>query len=393
MRAWLLAVLSGLALLVLNGSAPPPSLPQDAYVWQRHWTPALHGALRQSRELVAHWRVLFSEMEKSGHEFEASVDRQALAATRRPVIEVFRIDGLFPLPKSHSGVGEPEGAWEQSHNVSGVEFDYDCATAKLPSYVRFLGGIRWHMGIAHLSITVLPAWMDSPVLPELLRRVDESVLQVHAVRDPHQALFDPVAARAWIDRYAAITPGPFRVALPDYGARAVWADDGRLVAVESEVPRLAGGEHATELMAMPRDVAALLEDLRLYPPPHFAGVVWFRLPTADDSLAWSPETWSAVVRGDNLNDRIDVTRRTDPGQGFDDIVLANRGSVDGPLPAAIELPSSCTIADGANGYERADDGERIALRRMQSGLLRAGHDRTIGWMRCAHVGGDFNVRP
>ena len=42
------------------------ALPQDAYVWQRQWTPALASALDRSADLVRAWRVLAAQSDPAG---------------------------------------------------------------------------------------------------------------------------------------------------------------------------------------------------------------------------------------------------------------------------------------------------------------------------------------
>ena len=88
------------------------------------------------------------------------------------------------------------------------------------SYAQFLVRLRAIPDIPRtLSITALPAWLSSPEIDRVIAAADEVVLQVHAVRAPTSGLFDPALARSWIDEFGARTTKPFRVALPDYGAR------------------------------------------------------------------------------------------------------------------------------------------------------------------------------
>jgi hypothetical protein len=206
-------------------------------------------------------------------------------------------------------------------------------------------------------------------------------------------LFDARIARNWIDAFDARTEKPFRVALPDYGARVIEADDGRVIAIESEMPKLAGGDRTLDLMARPSDVADLLDDLSRNLPRHFAGIVWFRLPTADDSLTWSLATWRAVIMGKSLRADVQVVARPTPTSDLSNIVLVNRGDVDSMLPAAIGLPDDCRLADGVNGYALDTGGGKIILRRLQTALLRAHREQIIGWARCNSSRGTFDVRP
>ena len=69
------------------------ALPQDAYIWQRKWTPALRVALKQSSDLVHAWRVLAAYSDEGGHLQSVAVDWKALKSSGRPVIAVVRING------------------------------------------------------------------------------------------------------------------------------------------------------------------------------------------------------------------------------------------------------------------------------------------------------------
>jgi Protein of unknown function (DUF3142) len=390
----LLVLLTALLGLARSSGIPPPSTAQDAYVWQQVWTPALLSALQSSRDVVTQWRVLAAETDASGALRPVAVNWTALAATHRPVIAVIRIDGSLQHWNEDAlltKTGELLTEWRKLPSPpSGLEIDYDCDTAQLAHYAGFLARLRsvWNR---RLSITALPTWLSSPVLDRVVAAADEVVLQVHAVRAPQNGLFDPMLARQWIDAFDRRTVKPFRVALPDYGARIVRSDDGRILAIESEEPRLAGGDQATELLAKPAEVARLLVDLARAPPVHFAGIVWFRLPTADDARTWSPETWRAVMTGRDLKTQLDVVARASTTRGMADIVLVNRGGIDAELPRAVGLPQGCALADGVNGYTLDDSARNISLHRLQSALLHAHREQTIGWMRCAR--GNFDVRP
>ena len=88
----LLLILLPTACLAAS-SATHGALSQDAYVWQRHWTPAVASALDQSADLVRAWRVLAAQSDGAGRLRATAVDWSALAATKHPAIAVFRIDG------------------------------------------------------------------------------------------------------------------------------------------------------------------------------------------------------------------------------------------------------------------------------------------------------------
>jgi Protein of unknown function (DUF3142) len=397
-RAKLPLLLLMTALAVLSGGSPTHRhLPSDAYIWQRRWTPAVAAALEQAAGQIRAWRVLVAEADVHGNWSLASVDWAALKRSKRPVIFVVRIDGQLARLNDSSMVDGLAGmiaGWRRSDvPVAGLEIDHDCATARLAAYARFLSALRARLDRAvPLSITGLPAWLSSPEVDEVFAPADEIDLQVHAVQNPRMGLFDRQRARAWIAELSHRTRKPFRVALPAYGSRVTWREDGSILTVESEMPLLAGGDSALELMASPQEVAALVRELQDDSPANLVGIAWFRLPTNGDRRAWSIETWRAVVLGRPLQARVEATIRPSDTPGMNILVLSNPGDIDADLPRRVELPDSCTIGDGANGYTPIAGAARLTLRRQQSGLLHSHHQQVIGWMRCAPAQSEIHVR-
>ncbi|MGA2411987.1 MAG: DUF3142 domain-containing protein [Candidatus Binataceae bacterium] len=309
---WLLVLLLILFSTQPGGIPKQRYLPNDAYVWQRRWTPAVAASLVESSDLIRAWHVLAAEADPRGNWSFASVDWTALKRSNRPVIFVVRIDGQLAYLDQNSiadGVASMIGQWRRSDlPIAGVEIDYDCGTARLAAYAHFLTMLHTRLGrTLPLSITALPTWLTSPEADDVFAQADEIDLQLHAVQNPHLGLFDRDRARDWIEELAHRTAKPFRVALPAYGARVSWRADGSLLAVESEMPLLAGGDSAVELMASPREVAALVRDLGDDPPANLVGIVWFRLPTNDDRRAWSINTCRAVLQGRPLQSRVEAT--------------------------------------------------------------------------------------
>jgi len=189
------------------------------------------------------------------------------------------------------------------------------------------------------------------------------------------------------------TDRPFRVALPDYGVRVSRRADGSILAVESEEPLFAGGYSASELMALPEDVSALLGDLQRHAPASLLGIVWFRLPVAGDIRAWSPETWRTVVLGKPLQTHIEARAEKSNTPGMSDIVLINQGESDGGLPPRIDLTPSCTVADGINGHTLKHRESGFSIERQQAGLLPGHQRRLIGWMRCSPAQVAIHAQP
>jgi hypothetical protein len=393
---WLLLLL--MPLCMSPAAIPEPRyLPNDAYVWQRRWTPTVTGALAESSDLVRAWHVLVAEADARGKWSFASVDWTALKRSNRPVIFVVRIDGRLAHLNESSMVDRIASMiteWRRSDvRAAGIEIDYDCPTARLAEYGGFLSMLRLRLDSAvPLSITALPTWLSSPMVNEVFAQIDEINLQVHAVQNPHLGLFDRQRARVWIEQLAHHTTKPFRVALPAYGSRVTWREDGSLLSVEGEMPLLAGGDSAVELMASPREVAALVQDLQNTSPPNLVGVVWFRLPTDDDRRAWSIATWRAVILGKPLHPRVEAMIGRSDTPGMNTLVLSNTGDIDADLPQSVELPGACVIGDGANGYRPVAGAVHLTLQREQTGLLRSHHQQIIGWMLCTPTQSEIHVQ-
>ncbi|HWH86296.1 MAG TPA: DUF3142 domain-containing protein [Pseudomonas sp.] len=364
-----------------------PALDQQLYVWQRQWTSAHEPALRDSRDDFSTLRVLALQAFPGERWSRAQVNPALLKADGRPLIAVIRLDGqLQSLEQKQvtAQILQVIADWQaQGLTLSGVEIDHDAGTARLPGYAQLLRDLRATLPPSlPLSITALPAWLDSVHLPALLQSVDSSVLQVHAVSDPRLGLFDPKQALKWAKAWARVSDKPFYLALPAYGVALLDTDGGAPV-VESEVQLERGGQRR-ELLADPLQLSQLGKTLREDPPEHLAGLIWFRLPLANDRRAWSLTTLRAVARGDLLSSHLGLSFE---GQaGLYDIQLENRGNLDSPWPAQITLKAQdCTGADALAGYSLQQSANLLTFTRLRDGRLPAGGQRAIGWARCANI--------
>jgi hypothetical protein len=388
-----------LAFTLLPGASEARrGLPQDAYIWQRNWTPAVHAAVSQSADLVHSWRVLAAYSDEGSHLRTVAVDWRALKTSGRPVVAVVRINGQLAQYDDDQMLDDLDGLlsrWRQmGAPIAGLEIDHDCGVARLAAYAQFLARVRTSLdSTIPLSITALPAWLSSPELDAIFTPVNEVVLQVHMVQNPRAGLFDADQARRWIRAMARRTDKPFRVALPAYGVRVTRREDGSVLAVESEEPLLASGYSASELIVSPEAVSTLLHELERSPPASLTGIAWFRLPVVGDIRAWSPETWRAVVLGKPLQPHIEALAESSDTPGMSNIVLVNQGDVDGVLPPRIDLSASCTIADGINGYTLAHSQSGLSIERQQDGLLAGHQRRLIGWMRCTPAQVAIHAQP
>jgi len=395
-----LARLSGLLVMLalLSGcerqDAPP--LDQQLYVWQRQWTPAHEAALKDSRTDFSTLRVLALQAFPKAGWSRARIDPVLLKQDGRPLIAVIRLDGqLKSLDQDEvaAQIQQVLSDWQaQGLVLSGVEIDHDAGNARLPAYRKFLTDLRTVLPASiPLSITALPAWLDSPELPALLSTVDSSVLQVHAVSDPRMGLFDPDQARKWASAWSRITSKPFYLALPAYGMALLPQVSGA-PEVESEVPIDRVGERR-ELLADPQQLSTLATELRNDLPAHLAGLIWFRLPLAHDRRAWSLTTLRAVARGDALDSRL--TLKLTAQDGLYDVSVSNQGNLDSAWPERLTLAvQGCEGADALAGYALQQSPDLLTFTRLRDGRIPAGGQRAIGWARCTNIDqGGSNVLP
>lgn len=387
-----------LALVLTAGcerhDAPP--LDQQLYVWQRQWTPAHDAALRGSRADFSTLRVLALQAFPNAGWSRARIDPVLLRRDGRPVIAVVRLDGqLKALDQQEvtAQIRQVISDWQgQGVNLAGVEIDHDAGNARLPSYREFLAHVREALPTSlPLSITALPSWLDSRELPALLSTVDSSVLQVHAVSDPRRGLFDADQARQWAKAWSRVTTKPFYLALPAYGVALLPSTDGAPV-VESEVTLEREGLRR-ELLADPHSLRTLGTELRADPPEHLAGLIWFRLPLANDRRAWSLTTLRSVARADVLDSQLTLQLSAD--NGLYDIGISNQGNLDSAWPERLTLAvSGCEGADALAGYALQQRPDLLTFTRLRDGRIPAGGQRAIGWARCAHIDqGGSNVHP
>ena len=362
-------------------------LDQQLYVWQRQWTPAHELALNDSRNDFSTLRVLALQAFPNAGWSRARVDSALLRRDARPLIAVIRLDGQLKAldPQAVTAqILQVLTDWQgQGLTLAGIEIDHDAGNARLPAYTGFLAHLRTALPAnLPLSITALPAWLDSPQLPALLATVDSSVLQVHAVSDPRRGLFDSEQARRWAKAWGRVTDKPFYLALPAYGVALLPDVDGAPV-VESEVPLERGGQRR-ELLADPQQLGLLANELREDRPAHLAGLIWFRLPLANDRRAWSLSTLRAVARGDALSSQLGVVFTEQ--NGLQDIALRNVGNLDSAWPARITVKArGCEGADALAGYALQQTADLLTFTRLRDGRLPAGGQRAIGWARCANI--------
>ncbi|MFL6196354.1 MAG: DUF3142 domain-containing protein [Thermoanaerobaculia bacterium] len=378
-------------------------LRQEAYVWQRSWSPAVRASVLQARDF-ARLVVLAAEVDLRGRSprvVRIPLD-SALRASGRPVGAALRVTAfssrfadepriarlLADLARSVTAEARSRGL-----RLSEVQIDYDCPESKLEDYAALLPALREAVAPVPVTITALPAWMrQRRAFGGLIRAADGYVLQVHSLTPPagpgaEIVLCDPHAARGWIEE-AARFGRPFRVALPTYGYAAAFNSKGKLLGLSAEGPLLSWPEGITLRAARtdPGAMAGLVRGWTTDRPAALAGILWYRLPVATDRLNWTLPTLRAVSRGETP--RADVRAQVrEPEPGLVEIDLLNLGTADSaPPPVSIRWRGSRLIAaDGLAGYRVLDAGPSAARLDAASrgGVLRPGDRRTAAWLRFA----------
>lgn len=362
----------------------------SVYIWQRQWTPALVDSLTQMRGDLTELRVLAAEFSVDQPVAMVQVDFGALAAAKLPVYAVVRLDGrrsdLLNQSTQRSVIQLLQQWQRQLPDVKGIEIDFDCPRSKLKNYRLFLHELREKIP-AHLllSNTSLPDWLNSSELPSLLAQTDESVLQLHAVSNPAQGLFDPNDALLWAIAYKKITHKRFQLALPAYGSNVAFNADGKILAIESEQRNLISFDHSLELEADPQMLARFLHGLK---QNRLRQVIWFRLPTADDRRAWSLRTLQDVIEEKSLAADIQIAAVVEADNqkmaGLVHLEIANKGNIAAAIPRRLRVSSpACTAADGLGIYQAVPVEAGWLFSTDQNTKISPQQRQQIGWLRCS----------
>lgn len=385
---------------------PAPALQHNVYIWQRVWTNSLIESLKVVKNSIKQVRVLALEKNSEGEFFEVKPHYAAINSTDLSVYAVIRLDGRIEQLLDENltlKIIKLTSDWEQQlTHFTGVEIDYDCPTSQLSAYHDFLKKLRVALpSQLKLSTTALPTWMESLELHELLALTDESVLQVHAVLNPKQGLFDSKQALAWAKQYRKIMNKPFQIALPAYGSNVLFSNDEKISAIQSEQRVFNDADNALELSAEPAYVANFIHELQ---KNNFTSVIWFRLPTTDDRRAWPLESLLAVMNKQVLEshliaafipDENDKNHNPNTTTELLTLDLLNQGNISVNLPEKIHVApvQNCTAADGLNGYELELGKNSWIFKRDKVKKIMPQQHLPLAWLRCSRLqnGGTLNV--
>ncbi|MES1241573.1 MAG: DUF3142 domain-containing protein [Acidobacteriota bacterium] len=400
MRSFLSLVL--LALCACSRGRASGPLPQEAYIWQRSWTPAVRAAVDRAgdfRSLV----VLAAEVDLSSR--PARIARPAIAwdaLKGRPVGLALRI-GRFHGWSGGTGrfADEPETvrlladlagglaheARSRGLDLWEIQLDYDCPESKLADYPALVEAVDRAVDPAPVTLTALPSWLrHERAFRDLARSADGFVLQVHFLRTPTRPdetveLVDPQEAVRAVEQ-AAKAGRPFRVALPTYSYGAVFDERGALLGLAAEGSRRSG---RAEVSANPESIAALVRTWTADRPKEMQGLIWYRLPTADDARNWPWETLRAVMSGRAPRAEVRAEIR-EPKPLLQEIDLVNAGESEVRLPSPLHIrwdSDSLMAADAIAGTRLFRGGPREARLEAPDTLrpLRPGERRTVAWLR------------
>jgi hypothetical protein len=178
------------------------------------------------------------------------------------------------------------------------------------------------------------------------------------------------------------------VALPTYGYLLAVDERDRLLGVAAEGPEPAWppGTRLRDLRAQPGEIAGLVQEWTRDRPMNLQGVLWYRLPTADDRWNWPWPTLVAVMEGRSPRASLGAEARTRQ-PGLVEIDLVNEGEAELPLAAEVcarWVGPPRLAADALAGFEWRDDGPAAVRWRRQGGgsaRIRPGERRMVGWVR------------
>jgi Protein of unknown function (DUF3142) len=402
-------VLMRVSLLLWLGATQITSaqpIKQEAYVWQRDWSPAVKQAIREHSGEFSRLVYLSAEVtwkQKQPQMIRVPMDYGLQAESKGQIGLALRIGpyrGQFAtndivaryLANLSDSIVQEAKATHLA--VSELQLDFDCAESKLSGYALWVEAIRAKIRPVPLCITALPAWLKQPSFKTLVDAGDGYVLQVHSLARPQNAnasfsLCDPQAARRAVDEAAKLGV-PFRVALPTYGYLIAFDRTGKFIGLSAEGPakNWPADAQVKETRSNPTELAELVRLWSTNYPPNFLGIIWYRLPTRDDVLNFRWPTLAAVMAGRLPKEGFRAEARQ-VESGLVEIALVNDGQLDVVSRCEIETrwPSDngtrLVAADALQDFQMMDSGTATVKfqSRTPKWRLPAGERRVIGWVR------------
>jgi hypothetical protein len=382
----------------LSSTTGAETLPHEAYIWQRAWNLAVRDAITNAAPSLAGFCTLAAEVawdQGKPRVVRVPVDWPALQRTGKPYGVALRVGGYTgPFDRPREFLTQLAGTLvADAGQPAELQIDFDSVTSRLTDYRGWVEAIRQRVAPVPVTVTTLPSWMESPAFATLVKAADGFVLQVHSLERPTASdapltVCDAAAARRRVEQAAKLGV-PFRVALPTYGYLVAFDARGKFIGLSAEGPIRSWPASATlrTVRADAAGMARLVQHWTAARPANMRGVIWYRLPTAEDTLNWRWQTLAAVIAGRIPEAKlVGQAQRTQPG--LVEIELANTGEADAALPATVTATwrdARLVAADALGGYERLDTGARKFILRAKPSLtlqrLAPGEGRVIGWLR------------
>jgi hypothetical protein len=386
----------------------PAPLSQDAYVWQRAWTPAVRAAVGAAASHFRRLVILTAEisLRGDGKVTEVRPDYAGIGGSVRDIGLAIRIG---PLPATASTAMDPGSAQtmlirdtaaravEQARRagleVSEVQIDFDCAESKLAGYLNWVEAVKPAVSPATVVITALPSWLKHREFADLAREAGSFVLQVHSLHKPAgpdaaMNLCDTDEAKSAVAEAGKIGV-PFRVAVPTYSYLAGFSPDGKLLGLSAEGPEPAwpSGTILRVMRSDPDSLADLVRQWSSSPPPAMTGLIWYRLPISGERMNWRATTLDAVMAGRDPKAQM-VPVVSHPKPGLLDVYLRNDGDADGTLQCSVTVAwdgADLVAAEGIGGFEHLDapaGGVTFRASDIPVGRwIAPGEQIQVGWLR------------
>jgi hypothetical protein len=396
-------------IILLQTFAQPPcanARENAVYIWQRNWRPEMELSIKavessdQFKPLagdlkIENKRVVFSKVPLNwgylkGKKVVADIRMQTDLSTFLKAKDQGQIAGY--LAKSVSGiVSEAE---KSGVDIKGIELDYDCPTAKLADFERFLKAFRQELKDTTLSITALPTWMGSPAFRELISSVDYYVLQIHSFELPKnknapQYIFPKDRAAEYFDRAVAFA-APFYVSLPTYGYEVAYSKDDEFIGLRAEggVQYYAEGIKKNMAFSDPKDIVDFLLRTDASKAEIFLGVCWFRLPVPSDRFNWDITTFQRVVKREVPRGHLSL--QVVKKDGVKEVFLVNDGELNFSADARFDiLWDAEPLFDVVGGFDyvKLPDGKGLTI---SGEAPRVSHKKMVAWFRMPG-GGEANI--
>lgn len=379
------------------------SLSQDVYVWQRNWNQAVRDAVTEhgsNFETLVALKAEVTWRAKRPDLVQVPLDYSLLKKSGAHIGLALRI-GPYPGPflandratrfLTSVAIALLSEAQSKGCKPDELQIDFDCAQSKLDGYRVWVTAIRDAIAPVPVIITALPSWLNEPSFPKLISAADGYVLQVHSLEAPKSAdapftLCDPAEARRAVER-AGQWNVPFRVALPTYGYVIAFNRHGKFAGLSADGPRK-DWPSDYQLREVRTDPLIMAEMVRFWATNHPAsmrGIIWYRMPVADDILNLRWPTLAAMIAGRVPRENVRAAaRRVEPG--LVEISLVNDGQLDLSSRLAVEVTwtnARLIAGDGINGFNLADAGSGTAKFHVDDNSFRlpAGEKRIVGWLR------------